>query len=33
MPHEEFGQMAELDDGKICSERGLLSLFPDDTDT
>ena len=33
MPHDEFGHMAELDDGKVCSERSVLFLFPDGTDT
>ena len=31
MPHEEFGQMAKLDDRKARGERSLSALFPDDT--
>ena len=31
VPHEEFAQMAELDDGKVRGERSLFALPPDDT--
>jgi len=33
VPHEQFGQMTELDDGEVRGERSLFALFPDDTDT
>jgi len=33
VPHEQFGQMAELDDGEVRGERSLFALFSDDTDT
>ena len=33
VPHEEFGEMAELSDGEVSGERGLFSFLAYNSDT
>jgi len=33
VPREEFCEVAELRDGEVCGQRGLLALFANNADT